>query len=199
MDHVGSVLYSSTISLQLEVSELVIYSQGSGVLEERIGIISGIILAVIFIILIFILTALLLTRRRKKVRKTWDQTSKSKLWCQVPKYESVNGEKGSDEMLAPIWRPAGRRTNVSGRQSRKSQTQKIHISPQVAIVSTERQFDSHYLEEHLDLDLKEQQRKGAGNKTNDHAKMPIHEQADQCRWLISTPKQKNNDSYSQIW
>jgi len=58
----------------------------------------------------------------------------------VPKYESVNGEKGSDEMLAPIWRPAGRRTNV-------------------AIVSTERQFDSHYLEEHLDLDLKEQRRK----------------------------------------
>ena len=69
MDHVGSVLYSSTISLQLEVSEMVIYSQGSGVLEERIDIISGIILAVIFIILIFILTALLLTRRRKKVRR----------------------------------------------------------------------------------------------------------------------------------
>jgi len=150
LDHVGSVLYSSTISLQLEVSELVIYSQGSGVLEERIGIISGIILAVIFIILIFILTALLLTRRRKK----------------VPKYESVNGEKGSDEMLAPIWRPAGRRTNV-------------------AIVSTERQFDSHYLEEHLDLDLKEQQRKGAGNKTNGYARIPTHEQValigDQCR------------------
>ena len=68
LDHLGTVLYSSTISLQLEVSELVIYSQGSGVLEERIGIISGIILAVIFIILIFILTALLLTRRRKKVK-----------------------------------------------------------------------------------------------------------------------------------
>ena len=72
LDHVGSVLFSSTISLQLEVSELVIYSQGSGVLEERIGIISGIILAVIFIILIFILTALLLTRRRKKVRRSKD-------------------------------------------------------------------------------------------------------------------------------
>ena len=68
LDHLGTVLYSSTISIQLEVSELVIYSQGSGVLEERIGIISGIILAVIFIILIFILTALLLTRRRKKVK-----------------------------------------------------------------------------------------------------------------------------------
>ena len=112
----------------------------------------------------------------------------------MPKYESVNGEKGSDEMLAPIWRPAGRRTNVSGRQSRKSQTQKIQISPQVAIVSTERQFDSHYLEEHLDLDLKEQQRKGAGNKTNGYARIPTHEQValigDQCRfvsfvkWLI---------------
>ena len=68
LDHLGTVLYSSTISLQLEVSELVIYSQGSGVLEERIGIISGIILAVIFIILIFILTALLLTKKRKKVK-----------------------------------------------------------------------------------------------------------------------------------
>ena len=112
----------------------------------------------------------------------------------MPKYESVNGEKGSDEMLAPIWRPAGRRTNVSGTQSRKYQTQKIQISSQVAIVSTERQFDSHYLEEHLDLDLKEQQRKGAGNKTNGYTKMPTHEQADQCRWLISTPKQQNNDS-----
>ena len=108
----------------------------------------------------------------------------------MPKYESVNGEKGSDEMLAPIWRPAGRRTNVSGRQSRKYQTQKIQISSQVAIVSTERQFDSHYLEEHLDLDLKEQQRKGAGNKTNGYAKMPTHEQAAQCRWLISTHKQQ---------
>ena len=76
LDHVGSVLYSSTISLQLEVSELVIYSQGSGVLEERIGIISGIILAVIFIILIFILTALLLTRRRKKVRQNMESNLK---------------------------------------------------------------------------------------------------------------------------
>jgi len=149
LDHLGTVLYSSTISIQLEVSELVIYSQGSGVLEERIGIISGIILAVIFIILIFILTALLLTRRRKK----------------VPKYESVNGEKGSDEMLAPIWRPAGRRTNV-------------------AVVSTERQFDSHYLEEHLDLDLKEQQRMSMNNKTNGYARIPTHEAAalvDHCR------------------
>jgi len=148
LDHLGTVLYSSTISLQLEVSELVIYSQGSGVLEERIGIISGIILAVIFIILIFILTALLLTKKRKK----------------VPKYESVNGEKGSDEMLAPIWRPAGRRTNV-------------------AVVSTERQFDSHYLEEHLDLDLKEQQRMSTNNKTNGYARIPTHEAAlvDHCR------------------
>ena len=113
LDHLGTVLYSSTISLQLEVSELVIYSQGSGVLEERIGIISGIILAVIFIILIFILTALLLTRRRKKVKPEKKPGLKIKLLTQVPKYESVNGEKGSDEMLAPIWRPAGRRTNVS--------------------------------------------------------------------------------------
>ena len=68
LDHLGTVLYSSTISLQLEVSEVVISTEGIRGLEERIGIISGIILAVIFIILIFILTALLLTRKRKKVK-----------------------------------------------------------------------------------------------------------------------------------
>ena len=68
LDHLGTVLYSSTISLQLEVSEAVISTEGIRGLEERIGIISGIILAVIFIILIFILTALLLTRKRKKVK-----------------------------------------------------------------------------------------------------------------------------------
>ena len=54
---------------------------------------------------------------------------------------------------------------------------------QVAVVSAERQFDSHYLEEHLDLDLKEQQR--GSNKTG-YARIPTHEAAlvDQCRWLI---------------
>ena len=76
---------------------------------------------------------------------------------------------------------------MSGRQSRKYQTQKIQIFSQVAIVSTERQFDSHYLEEHLDLDLKEQQRKVAGNKINGYTKMPTHEQValigDQCRFI----------------
>merc|ERR1719491_564211 len=64
LDHLGSVLYSSTISLQLEVAELVPFSQ-PGVLEERIGIISAIILAIIFIILVFILV----TKRRRKVVK----------------------------------------------------------------------------------------------------------------------------------
>ena len=51
-------------------------------------------------------------------------------------------------------------------------------------MSTERQFDSHYLEEHLDLDLKEQQRK-ITNKTNGYARIPTHEAAlvDQCRCL----------------
>ena len=55
---------------------------------------------------------------------------------------------------------------------------------QVAVVSTERQFDSHYLEEHLDLDLKEQQRKST-NKTNGYARIPTHEAAlvDHCRCL----------------
>merc|ERR550539_410090 len=50
----------------------------------------------------------------------------------------------------------------------------------VAVVSAERQFDSHYLEEHLDLDLKEQQR--GSNKTG-YARIPTHEAAlvDQCR------------------
>ena len=53
----------------------------------------------------------------------------------------------------------------------------------MAVVSAERQFDSHYLEEHLDLDLKEQQR--GSNKTG-YARIPTHEAAlvDQCRWLI---------------
>ena len=47
----------------------------------------------------------------------------------------------------------------------KSQQTNIHkkshkkhsesLVSQVAVVSAERQFDSHYLEEHLDLDLKE--------------------------------------------
>ena len=76
---------------------------------------------------------------------------------------------------------------MSGTQSRKYQTQKIQISSQVAIVSTERQFDSHYLEEHLDLDLKEQQRKVAGNKTNVYARIPTHKQVsligDQSRFV----------------
>ena len=72
---------------------------------------------------------------------------------------------------------------MSGTQSRKYQTQKIQISSQVAIVSTERQFDSHYLEEHLDLDLKEQQRK-ITNKTNGYARIPTQEEAaEQCRCL----------------
>ena len=51
---------------------------------------------------------------------------------------------------------------------------------QVAVVSAERQFDSHYLEEHLDLDLKEQQR--GSNKTG-YARIPTHEAVEQCRWL----------------
>ena len=52
----------------------------------------------------------------------------------------------------------------------------------MAVVSTERQFDSHYLEEHLDLDLKEQQRMSTNNKTNGYARIPTHEEAaEQCR------------------
>ena len=51
----------------------------------------------------------------------------------------------------------------------------------MAVVSAERQFDSHYLEEHLDLDLKEQQR--GSNKTG-YARIPTHEAAliDHCRY-----------------
>ena len=44
-------------------------------------------------------------------------------------------------------------------------------------MSTEHQFDSHYLEEHLDLDLKEQQRMSTNNKTNGYARIPAHEEA----------------------
>ena len=93
LDHLERTIYSSTISLQLEVAELVIYSQGSGIIEERIGIISGIILAIIFIILLLILIALFLTRRKKD-----------------PQYTIVN-DKTKDEMLEPIWRPK-RKTKV---------------------------------------------------------------------------------------
>ena len=101
----------------------------------------------------------------------------------MPKYESVNGEKGSDEMLAPIWRPAGRRTNVSS-QKKVTQEKPTKTLSQVAVVSTERQFDSHYLEEHLDLDLKEQQQRKITNKTNGYARIPTHEEAaEQCRCL----------------
>ena len=57
-------------------------------IEERIGIISGIILAIIFIILIFILIAFLLTRRRKV----------NKQYSSVP-------DKSQDELLTPIWIP----------------------------------------------------------------------------------------------
>ena len=62
----------------------------------------------------------------------------------------------------------------------------------MAVVSAERQFDSHYLEEHLDLDLKEQQSK-ATNKTG-YARIPTHEAVlvDQCRCLtVLSLDQKN--------
>ena len=52
---------------------------------------------------------------------------------------------------------------------------------QVAVVSAERQFDSHYLEEHLDLDLKEQQM--VVTNKNGYARIPTHETVDQCRCL----------------
>ena len=82
----GSVLYTSTVQLQLHVEQLIM-SQNTAI-EERIGIISGIILAIIFIILIFILIAFLLTRRRKV----------NKQYSSVP-------DKSQDELLTPIWIP----------------------------------------------------------------------------------------------
>ena len=82
----GSVLYTSTVQLQLHVEQLIM-SQNTAI-EERIGIISGIILAIIFIILIFILTAFLLTSRRKV----------NKQYSSVP-------NKSQDELLTPIWIP----------------------------------------------------------------------------------------------
>jgi len=115
IDRTGGILFSSSVSLQLDISELVVYSQGSEVLDERLAVISGIILAVIFVILIFILTALLLTRRRKK----------------SPAYEPVTGDKGTEPLVSPIWRK-GRRTKVS-------------------IVSSELEYEEHYLESHEKL------------------------------------------------
>merc|ERR1719334_1511912 len=96
LDREGGILYMSSITLQLEVSELVVYSQGSEVLEERIAIISGVILAIIFIILIFVLIAILLSRKRKK----------------EPKYQSVSEDNSKDIGVLPtIWKP-GRRSKV---------------------------------------------------------------------------------------
>jgi len=96
LDRVGGILYMSSITLQLEVSELVVYSQGSEVLEERIAIISGVMLAIIFIILIFVLIALLLSRKRKK----------------EPKYQAVSGDMCKDTgVLATVWKH-GRRSKV---------------------------------------------------------------------------------------
>lgn len=91
----GTILYQSSVQLQLNVKELVV-SQNT-VIEERIGIISGIILAIIFIILIFILIAVLLTRRRKLSKKYTTLPSKSQ-----------------EELLTPIWVPGkGSRVHVS--------------------------------------------------------------------------------------
>ena len=91
----GTILYQSSVQLQLNVKELVV-SQNT-VIEERIGIISCIILAIIFIILIFILIAVLLTRRRKLSKKYTTLPSKSQ-----------------EELLTPIWVPGkGSRVHVS--------------------------------------------------------------------------------------
>ena len=93
----GSVLYTSTVQLQLHVEQLIM-SQNTAI-EERIGIISGIILAIIFIILIFILIAFLLTRRRKV----------NKQYSSVP-------DKSQDELLTPIWIPG------------KGKASRVHVS-----------------------------------------------------------------------
>ena len=87
----GAVLYTSTVQLQLMVDQLIVNK--SMAMEERIGIISGIILTIIFIILIFILIALLLTRRRKQKAK----------YSHVP-------NKSQDDLLTPIW--------IAGKESR---------------------------------------------------------------------------------
>ena len=60
----------------------------STALEERIGFISGIILAIILMLFIFVLVMLLLTRRRKLNEKCSSLSHKSK-----------------EELLTPIWLP----------------------------------------------------------------------------------------------
>ena len=91
----GVVLYTSTIELQLNIKELIVSK--SIAIEEKIGIISGIILAIIFIILMFIIITIILTRRRK------DKT----------KYSSLEN-KSKDELLTPIWVPGkGSQVHVS--------------------------------------------------------------------------------------
>jgi len=62
-------IYSQTISLQLEVTEMVLL-QSTLMLDKTIGIITGLLLAAIFIILIFILIVIVFSRKREdKLRK----------------------------------------------------------------------------------------------------------------------------------
>merc|ERR1719483_864398 len=82
----GSVLYTSDVELQLHVQHMIIIQNMA--MEERIGVISGIILAIIFIILIFILIAFFLTKRRKQNKK----------YLNVP-------DKSQEDLLTPIWIP----------------------------------------------------------------------------------------------
>ena len=82
----GDVLYYSTAQLQLNVKEIVL-SQSTA-MEERIGFISGIILAIILMLFIFVLLIFLLSRRRKLNEKYSNLTHKS-----------------NEELLTPVWLP----------------------------------------------------------------------------------------------
>ena len=64
----GDSLYRDQISLLITVSPQMV-STGDIKLSESVGIVSGILLAIIFVILLFILLAVFLSRRRKLAKK----------------------------------------------------------------------------------------------------------------------------------
>ena len=96
-----TILFSSTIHIQLRVMTPVVLSS---TLPGKIGIISGILLAIIFIVIIFIIISLVIVRRRKKGQPKYS------------KYDPVDN-KNKDEILNPIWRSKARQLAAVSQES----------------------------------------------------------------------------------
>ena len=96
-----TILFSSTVHIQLRVMTPVVLSS---TLPGKIGIISGILLAIIFIVIIFIIISLVIVRRRKKGQPKYS------------KYDPVDN-KNKDEILNPIWRSKARQLAAVSQES----------------------------------------------------------------------------------